>query len=464
MTNLLQSVFRPRPIFQFVGRIATRPATAHLARPAAIARLLFPALLFVMVAPSMLAQALPAAEAAPISTGFALPRTAGTLNYAVSASESLSWGYYGNQGAAAGTNLSGDLGYISSSKLYPFSAVFSGGHSWNTSGQPSYSFLNLAVSQVINVKRWNFLVSDSVSYLPGTPTTGLSGIAGVGDLGACPGQGCSDAGQGVLTDYSDRVVNSTSGSLQRQITGKTSLNGFGSYTIVRFLGTGGEGQDSDSTTGGGGISHQVNPRTSFGGNYSYSTYEFPGNSATMTGPGFESQTASGQITHQFTRKFTVTASAGPQWTAISSNGNSEGLSVYAAASAAYHGHFSQASVSYSRGTNSGYGVVGGALSQGGGVSVGRTFARVWNCSASASYTHSSGLPGANVAPFTFDTAVASVQTSRAIVRSISAYASYTLEHQSSNQATTAVDVFSGLEQVVGFGVTYSPSSIHLGRQ
>jgi hypothetical protein len=55
----------------------------------------------------MLGQALPAAEAAPISTGFALPRAAGTLNYAVSASESLSWGYYGNQGAAAGTNLSG---------------------------------------------------------------------------------------------------------------------------------------------------------------------------------------------------------------------------------------------------------------------------------------------------------------------------------------------------------------------
>jgi hypothetical protein len=60
--------------------------------------------------------------------------------------------------------------------------------------------------------------------------------------------------------------------------------------------------------------------------------------------------------------------------------------------------------------------------------------------------------------------VAGVQTSRAIVRSLSAFASYTFEHQSSNQATTAVDVFTGSEQVVGFGLTYSPSSIHLGRQ
>ena len=174
MTNIPQSVIQSA--VRSVSWIATQPLTEYLVRPAALPRLLLLALLFVTVAPSMLGQALPAAEAAPISTGFALPRAAGTLNYAVSASESLSWGYYGNQGAASGTNLSGDLGYISNSKLHPFSAVFSGGHSWSTSGQPSYSFLNLAMSQVLSLKRWSIVVSDSVSYLPGTPTTGLSGI------------------------------------------------------------------------------------------------------------------------------------------------------------------------------------------------------------------------------------------------------------------------------------------------
>jgi hypothetical protein len=444
--------------------MGTQPVAGYLTQPAVLARLLLPALLFVTAVPSMLGQALPAAEAAPISTGFALPHTAGTLNYGVSASESLLWGYYGNQGAAAGTNLSGDLGYISNSKLYPFSAVFSGGRSWSTSGQPSYYFLNLGISQVLNVKRWSAVVSDSVSYLPGTPTTGLSGVPGVGDLGACPGQVCTDTGQGVLTNYSDRVSNAVTGSVQHPLTGKTSFNASGSYGTLYFLGTGSEGQDSNSTTGGGGINHQLSPRTSFGGNYSYSTYQFPGNSGAMAEPGFVSQTASGQITHKFTRKFSVTASAGPQWTAINSNGTSQSLSLYANATAAYQGHFSQVAVSYMRSTNAGYGVVGGTLSQGGGVSVSRTFARVWNCAASAFYTESSDLPGASGAPFTFDTAVASVQTSRAIVRSLSAYASYTFEHQSSNQATGAVDVFNGIEQVVGFGLTYSPSSLHLGRQ
>ena len=463
MTNLPQSVIQSA--VRSVSWIATQPVTEYPMRPSALARLLLPALLFVTVAPSMLGQALPAAEAAPISTGFALPRAAGTLNYAVSASESLSWGYYGNQGAAAGTNLSGDLGYISNSKLYPFSAVYSGGYSWSTSGQPSYNFLNLGMSQVLSLKRWSIVVSDSVSYLPGTPTTGLSGVPGVGDLGVSPIQVGADTGQGVLTNYSDRVSNTVTGSVQHPLTGKTSFNASGSYGIQHFLGIGGEGQDSNSTTGGGGISHQLNPRTSFGGNYSYSTYQFPGNSTAMAEPSSASQTASGQITHQFTRKFSVSVSAGPQWTGDDSAGSSQGLSLYANASAAYHGHFSQVTASYMRGTNAGFGVVGGALSQGGVVSVSRTFARVWNCAASASYTQSSGLPGANVAPFTFDTAVASVQASRAIVRSLSAYASYAFEHQSSNQAaTTAVDVFNGIDQVVGFGLTYSPSSIHLGRQ
>jgi hypothetical protein len=159
----------------------------------------------------------------------------------------------------------------------------------------------------------------------------------------------------------------------------------------------------------------------------------------------------------------ATISAGPQWTSVDSTGSTQGVSLYASASAAYHTQFSSMTVYYIRSTNSGFGVVGGALSQGGGATASRVFARVWSASASASYTQSTGLPGANVTPFTFDTTIASVQTSRAIVRNLSAYASYTLQHQSGTSAT-AVDVYSGLEQVVGFGVTYSPSSIHLGRQ
>lgn len=458
MTNISQSV-SPSAVLSEGSTIAqlVKQSSVRMARWPCLA------LLFMTLVPQLRGQALPAAEAAPISTGFALPRLAGTLNYAVSASESLTWGYYGNQGAYSATNLSGDLAYLSSSKLYPFSMVFSGGHAWSTSGEPSSSFLSLGLSQVVNVKRWSLLVSDSVSYLPGTPTLGLSGVAGVGDLGVSPVQVGNDIGQGVLTNFSSRVSNSVSGSVQRQITGKTSATAFGTYTLMRFLGTGGEGLDNSSVTGGGSISHELSARTSFGGSYSYSSFAYPGNSASIAQPGFTSQTASAQFTHQLTRKLSLALSAGPQWSGVDTAGSSRGLSAYANATLAYTGQFSHASLYYSRGTNSGYGAIGGALSQGGGVSVGRTFARVWSCAATASYTQSSNLPSANTASYSFDTAVAGVQMSRAIVRSISAFASYSFQYQS-NSGAAAIDLFSGREQVVGFGVTYSPSSIRLGRQ
>lgn len=454
-----------RSVSQITPWTVGQPAKPSPRRIPAFVWPFFLALLLMMNAAAGLGQALPAAEAAPISTGFSLPRAAGTLNYAVSASESLTWGYYGDQGAASGTNLTGDVGYISNSKLYPFSLVFSGGHSWANSGEPSYSFLNLGLSQVIDIKRWSFLVSDSVNYLPGTATTGLSGVAGVGDLGLTPVPVGADTGQGVLTDYSDRVANTLGGNIQRQVTGKTSFNAFGSYGIMRFVGGSNmtAGLDSDYETGGGGVSHEINPRNSFGANYSYSSYSYVG-SFGAANSGFASQTASAQYSHHFTRKLSMSVAAGPQWSSVDAAGGTEAVSAFVTASMAYAAHDGNLSLSYVRSTNSGYGVVGGALSNSGSFAASRTFARVWSCSVSASYTQSSNVPTALTAPFTIDTVVAGAQASRAIVRSVSAYANYTFEHQSSNQSANTVDVFSGLEQVLGFGVTYSPSSIHFGRQ
>ena len=423
--------------------------------------------LSMQIAPSIFAQALPAAEAAPISTGFALPRTAGTLQYAVSASESLTWGYYGNQGAASGTNLTGDVAYISNSKRDPFSMVFSGGHSWDTSEQPSYSYLNLALSQVIAAGRWNFVLSDSVSYLPGTPTTGLSGVAGVGDLGVSPVQVNGDADQGVLTNYSSRVTNAALGSLQRQLTGKTSINASGSYSTMNFLSASSpvdQGLDNHSQLGTAGVSHQFSARSTLGANFSYTSIGYSGSNGTPGLPGVVSKTVSAQFSRSFTRKLRVTAAGGPQWTSFNSAAGTSSVSLFADVAATYSGEFSQASLTYVRSANAGFGVVGGAISSGVSFTAGRTFARVWNCGLTSAYTQTENLPSPNAVPYTFHTTVAGVQISRAIARSLSGFANYTLENQSSAGANTALDVFNGLSQVASFGLSFSPSAVHFGRQ
>jgi hypothetical protein len=425
-------------------------------------------------APVAFAQALPAAEAAPISTGFALPSALGSLSYAVSASQSLTWGYYGNSGAASATNITGDVAYLSNSKAHPFSMVFSGGHSFSESGQQSYNFLSLGFSQVANFGRWNLLISDNVSYLPGTASTGLSGVPGVGDLGVPPLQVNGDTGQGVLTNYSDRVSNVTAGSVSRQITGKTSVYGSGSFAITRFLDDSQEpaysssgGLDSNSISGTGGIRHEVDARNSFGGNYSYSDYSYTGNSFGVAEPGFESQTASASYNHLFSRKLSFSAAAGPQWTTVSGSAtgvsSSTALSLFADVSASYAGKSTTTSLVFTRSTNSGYGVTAGAVSNSAVLAASRQLARVWNFSATASYTQTSSLPVAGIAPYNVNTYVGGVQVSRAFARSLSGYASYTLEDQHS-AASSAVDIFSGLEQVVGFGITYSPAAFHFGSQ
>jgi hypothetical protein len=318
----------------------------------------------------------------------------------------------------------------------------------------------MGLSQVMNVGRWNMVLSDNVSYLPGTPTVGLSGIPGLGDLGVSPIQIGPDTGQGILSDYSTRVANTASGSIQRRITGKTSANGSGYYSYTHFLNSTASalGLDNTAVGGGGGVSHEFDQRNSIGANYSYSSYDFG-----SIYPGFVSHTATMSYTHQYSRKLTLSGAAGPQWTTIQTPGSKASLGLFVDASAAYAGHFSRGTLSYLRSTNSGYGVIGGTLSDGITFSVSRVFARVWSGSGSAAFTRSTSLPSAVVTPYSFHTYVASAQATRALARSLSIYTSFTLQDQSSNRTVGAVNVFSGRSEVIGFGITYSPTAMHFGR-
>ena len=417
-----------------------------------------------------LGQAIPAAEASPISTGFSIPSLAGSLQWGVTASESLTWGYYSGNNVAEFTNLSGDLAYLSNSAKDPFGIVASGGRSWATSSAPSYGFVDLGMSQSVTAGRWYFVFSDNVNYLPGTPTVGLSGVAGVGDLGVAPApvQVGPDSGQGVLTNYSPEITNTAAGSVQRPITGKTSLTGSASYTVLRFLdgqgSTGNFGVESDAVTGSAGLSHRVSGRDTIAGNYSYSSYIYLNNlSNGIPEPNFVSQTASMSYTHQVSPRFALSIAGGPEWVMINFSNQGQTLNAFVDASANYSGEFSHLSLAYVRNTNSGYGVIGGAISDSVTFAASRVFARVWNGAVNLGYAQTEGLPTPGVPAYDFHTFIESVQISRALARSFSAYASYTVEDQSHASAASTTDLFDGFSQTLGFGVTYSPTSKHFGR-
>lgn len=418
------------------------------------------------------AQALPAAQASPVSTGFSLPLTSGSLSYALSASESLNWGFYSNSTQTESSNVNGDLAFISRSKRDPFSAILSGGHAFGTGGQPSYDFVSGGLSQVIAVKRWTYVLSDSVSYLPQTPAIGFSGIAGLGDigvspviLGLIPTSVIAPPTQGVLTNYASRVDNSASGSLSRSLTGKTTLNGSAAYIISRYTqnSTQNSGLDSNAISAGGGITHAYSPRTSLGGNYSYSDYSFLGNTNGIPAPDFKSQTFDVNWTHQFTRKLALTAAAGPQWTTEELGTRSASLGVFVNAGASYRGERTQSTLSFVRSTNAGSGVIGGGLSNSVTYSGMRKLGLFWAGALTASYADTSSLPSPLVPAYQFHTAAVGAQVSRALPHNLSVFGSYSLQNQSDHGPfLTLLNAFSGRYQTLGFGITYSPMPIHLG--
>lgn len=424
---------------------------------------LFASLSFASLGSVASGQATPAAVGAAPYQGFQLPKAKGSLGYAVSASESLTTGYYQSQNrsnTAEFTNISGDLAYLSSSAVHPFSLIYSGGFLGNTSGQRSSFFQNLAASQVLLKGPWNFVVSDSLNYLPNTPTVGVSGIAGVGDLGVPPVQIGPVLGQGVLIENAKRFSNTTVASVERRITGKTFVQVSGSLSLQRFIGSGSEaGLNSTQKTASIGPTHRIDARNTVGANYSYSSYTYA-----RSQYGFVSQGANLTYHRLWSRKLSTSLSLGPQRTSSSNGAISKPSTNLAANLAAnYAGEGYSGSLTYFRGVNNGSGAIQGALSDSVSASAGRMFGRSWTGSVLTNYTRTTSLPLLQVLPFSTHTVVGGVQVSRAISRSFSAYASYTALKQSFRGTGAALGVFSGLSQIVGVGLTYAPGSKHFGR-
>lgn len=404
------------------------------------------------------APAVQASSAAP-TVGFRFPTVGGSLNYAITASESITKGFFQNSGTDAYTNIGGNLAYVSKSERHPFSAIYSGGYLISTTPQPSAFYQSLSFSQVLSTKRWNIVASDSVNYLPQGPTLGLSGVAGLGDLNTPPPQSIGSSGIGILTDYGPQVSNNFSLSVSRQLTAHVSAQGSGAISTLRFVGDNSQvGLNSTGYTGSGGLSYRLDARSSLNGNYSYTHFSYGGSAFS-----FDTQSGSLGYGRTLNRSLSVNLYAGPQYSVSTQAGlKYSNVGVTAGAALSYALRLATLNLTYYHGITNGSGVLAGAVSDGLSFSASRQFARVWSTSASASYSHQTSLPGLNPSTFASNAIAAGGQVNRRITRTLSGFASYNVVKQSAS-GPVPVNAFSGTYQVVGAGVTYSPSSIRLGR-
>jgi len=423
-------------------------------------------------------QAVPTATASstPTPAAAAGPKLSwvdGTVHYALSATELIQFGYFGSGNVTTSTALSGNVGYVTMSQTHPFSLLFAGGVLFGQgSGQGVTTYQNVAVSQSLIRGKWIFGVTDSFSFLPQSPTTGIAGIAGVGPIGTLPLQGPSSGpAGGVLTYSGNRISNTLSGNIERRLTGKTSVSGLGSWSVLHFMDQN-SGLDTTSTSGQVAVNHRINVRNSVSLSAVYSTYDTSGLFSNL--PGFPNdnvtyQTKGLNLTYmrQWTRSLSMDVSAGPQW--ISSSAAQivpNRLNAYVNAGIGYTRQLTNFGLRYTHGVNAGSGVFAGAESDNFSGSVSHNFSRDWAGSAWVNYTRSSGLLATaptGVSPNgSINTEYGTLQIMRGFTRTISGYASYSVQNQDVNSPLATQNVFNGLSHTVAFGVSWTPQSTRLG--
>ena len=258
----------------------------------------------------------------PVSSVGAKPESVpdfdGVLHYAVSGSEIVQFGYYGSGSTTASTALSGDVAYTAKSTTRPFSLLFAGGVIFpNQGGQGISTFWNVAANQGFTARHWIFNVSDSFSFLPQSPTTGLSGIPGVGDLGAIPLQGPVEGpAGGILTVAGNRYQNTLGGSAERQISHATSVSAARllvgpQLPAIHSLSS----QDSTQVTGSVALNQRFDARSSGSIDAVYSTYTYSG-AVIINGfvqPDIETRASTLSYQRLLSKSLSVSVSAGPQW-------------------------------------------------------------------------------------------------------------------------------------------------------
>jgi len=389
------------------------------------------------------------AQVEPAATGPGGPPVSGNLKYSFRYSQTAEFG--SSLGDWQTSNVSASVDYANSKERLPFSLDYGGGYTWTITG-PSYAtglFQHLFLSQGVVWRKWNLTASDDVSYRPQAPTTGFSGIAGIGE--PIGGSGPSPpSSQSILTLNTHVVNNVVNGELEHNLNYATTLSAGGSSELLRYPDNNGLAMNSQMANAG--LTQRLNARNSLTGKYMFSQFSYPD-----YGFSFMTNSALFGFTRNWTRKVTTDVSVGPQWT-----GSSESTVVPSATNVAvnaavdYHFQFVSAGLAYNRGVNGGSGYLLGAESDAVSANFSREFGRNMNIGLMGSYRRTTGLVNNGVINGKFG----GVQATRRLGRYLTLFANYTAMDQSSS-AALPVNALSELLQVIGFGIGYSPRETHL---
>ncbi|HEY1901975.1 MAG TPA: hypothetical protein VGG56_06075 [Terracidiphilus sp.] len=397
------------------------------------------ALLLFTVAAAAHAQVAPAATMGPAGLRY-------TFRYSETAE------FYDVTGNRQTISPSASVEYVNNAERRPFSMKYSGGYTWNVVG-PSYAtglFQRLALSQSLLWRKWDVNFSDNVGYLPESPITGFSGIAGTGEPIGEPNP--IPSGQSILEENTHVVNNLANGTLTHQFNRATSFSAGGSSDLLRF--PEGIGLDTDTVMANGELAWQFNARNRISGNYRFSQFTYPGYDVT-----FSTNATTFGYFRQWNRRINTNVEAGPEFIGSADTAavpNSTRLSANAAVT--YRYQFGETGLNYTHGTNGGAGYLLGAEFDTARAYYSRDFERNLTVGFDAAYTRTSGLINNGIT----DARFAGVQVTRRVGQYLTVFGNYTAIDQTTSSVLYS-SALTGLEQVVSFGIGYSPRGTRIIR-
>jgi hypothetical protein len=369
---------------------------------------------------------------------------AGNANFRYSLRYSEMAEFAGSQGNPHNIVPSVSLDYLNGHKHLPFSLEYAGGYTATVSG-PSYMsgvFQHLLMSQGIGWQKWSVAVSDDLSYRPQSPTTGFSGIPGIGEpigTGNNP-----PPGQLILTVNTYSLDNIANGELRDILNGRSTLNVGASYEVLHFPDS--NGLDTNTLTANAGLDVRLTARNALTTNYIFSKFAYSGYSVNIT-----TDTVTFGFNRQWTRSLHTEAAVGPEW--VNSSGASTvppstGVAVQSAV--AYQRRQTSIALNYTRQTSAGSGYMTGSNSNTVSASLSRQFDRMFGFGINGGYRQSSEL-GSN---WNISAIYGGAQPSWRIGRNMNAFVNYTAMSQRSNMQASS-NIVNELIQTISCGIAFT---------
>lgn len=335
--------------------------------------------------------------------------------------------------------------------------------------RPFGTFQQLGVFEQVSARRWKWMIGDQGMYLPETPA-GFAGFGGLTSFGGgqggaaltnSPALGSSfNPDQSILTGYSRRVSDSATSQLEYDASGRSALTATASYGILQFLEPG--FIDSRYWTFMSGYNHRLGQHDELAISYAHYYYRFSGPNSGILNRGL-----SILYGHQIAGRFSLQVSVAPTVNQVGEplGGAATKSFVGTSDSLQYRAPSWDASVSFTRLTTGGGGVLPGAETDSLQGSMGRQLSRKTRGSISFSHAYDQSLAQESTLArrSQYEIYTAGFSLNRELGRHISAYLNYTFERQISNApvcvGTSCTSAL--IRQIGGVGINWHAQPIKI---